>query len=318
MKLIDTLSLIAFFYYDSRMITLRQLRFLTAVAEELNFSRAAERCHVTQPTLSAGLRELEERLGVTLVERTKRSVMMTEIGAEIAARGRALLLGAREIEELAAAQLRPDEGDLRLGAIPTIGPFLIPRALPGLRARFPALRLYLREELTESLLEGVAAGRLDLAVIAQPYDIGSLRSMALFDDGYHLAAPPEAPPQEAGTCETGLALLDGAHLLLLEKGHCLQRHALRAYPAGRLAQDEHFAATSLTTLISMVSEGLGITLLPDLAVAAGVAAHQRVALTPLPDACPRHVVLVWRATSPRAAVFEEIGRILQETRRALR
>jgi len=316
-KLIETLSLIVFFYYISRMITLRQLRFLTAVAEELNFSRAAERCHVTQPTLSAGLRELEERLGVTLVERTKRSVMMTEIGAEIAARGRALLLGAREIEELAAAQLRPDEGDLRLGAIPTIGPFLIPRALPGLRAHFPGLRLYLREELTESLLEGVGSGRLDLALIAQPYDIGSLRSMALFDDGYHLATPPETVCAGAA-CETGLALLGGAHLLLLEKGHCLQRHALRAYPAGRLSQDEHFAATSLTTLISMVSEGLGITLLPDLAVEAGVAAHQRVALTPLPDACPRHVVLVWRATSPRAAVFEQIGRILQETRRALR
>lgn len=290
------------------MITLRQLRFLVAVADTLNFSRAAEACHVTQPTLSTGLRELEERLGVQLVERSRRMVMMTPVGAEIAARGRALLLGAREIEDLAAAHLRPDEGDLRLGAIPTIGPYLLPPALPRLRARFGKLRLFLREELTESLLEGVTSGRLDLAVIALPFEVGALRRMPLFDDGYHLVRP--AGPV-AGEAEGGQGLL------LLEKGHCLQRHALRAYPDGRFARDESFAATSLSTLVAMVGEGLGITLLPDLAVAAGVAAHQPVRLQPLPDACPRHVVLVWRATSPRAAVFEEIGRLLQAAQAAL-
>lgn len=287
------------------MITLRQLRFLVAVADTLNFSRAAEACHVTQPTLSTGLRELEERLGVQLVERSRRMVMMTPVGAEIAARGRALLLGAREIEDLAAAHLRPDEGDLRLGAIPTIGPFLLPPALPRLRARFGKLRLFLREELTESLIEGVAGGRLDLAVIALPFEVGALRTMPLFDDGYHLASP--AAPAAGG----------GQELLLLEKGHCLQRHALRAYPDGRFARDESFAATSLSTLVAMVGEGLGITLLPDLAVAAGVAAHQPVRLQPLPDACPRHVVLAWRATSPRTAVFAEIGRLLQAAHAAL-
>src|SRR6056297_76079 len=165
-------------------ITLRQLRFLVALDDTLNFSRAAERCNVTQPTLSAGLKELEERLGVQLVERTRRSVMMTDIGAGIAARGRALLTGAQEIEELAAAHLRPEEGDLRLGAIPTVGPFLLPRALPTIREALPHLRIYLREELTESLLAGVAEGRLDLALIALPYEIGALESMALFQDGY--------------------------------------------------------------------------------------------------------------------------------------
>ncbi|WP_425053398.1 LysR substrate-binding domain-containing protein [Psychromarinibacter sp. S121] len=283
-------------------ITLRQLRFLLAVSEELNFSRAAEVCGVTQPTLSAGLRELEERLGVTLVERSRRYVIMTDTGAQIAERVRALLIGAMEIEELAAAHLRPYEGDLRLGAIPTVGPFLIPRALPLIRERLPKLRLFLREELTDSLLDAVETGRLDLAVIALPYDIGGLQSMALFDDGYTLAASVQ---------RTKPPTLEGGQLLLLEKGHCLQRHALSAYPERHLVRDETFAATSLTTLVSMVSEGLGITLLPNLAVSSGFVAQYNIALTPLPDACPRHVVLVWRKTSPRAEVFAEIGEVLR-------
>ena len=286
------------------MLTLRQMRFLVALADELNFTRAAERCHVTQSTLSAGVQALEDHLGLRLVERSRRSVMMTETGAEIAARGRAVLLAAQEIEEIAAAQLRPDEGDLRLGSIPTAGPFLLPAALPRIRKAFPNLRLYLREELTESLLDGVTTGRLDLALIALPFDIGGLACKKLFTDGYHLAAP-------RGHC--GALTDEGAQLLLLEKGHCLQRHALSAYPERRLEQDESVAATSLTTLISMVGEGLGITLLPNLAVAAGVAAQHDITLAPLPDALPREVVLVWRKTSPRAAVFEGIGKALMQT-----
>ncbi len=290
------------------MITLRQMRFLVAVADELNFSRAADLCHVTQPTLSAGLRELEERLGVQLVERSKRHVMMTPIGAEIAARGRTLLIGAREIEEIAAAHLRPDEGDLRLGAIPTIGPFLLPRALPEIRREFPRLRLFLREEMTESLIEGVSSGRLDLALIALPFEVGSLAVMALFEDGYHLASPPDP---------AGPVALGEAKLMLLEKGHCLQRHALSAFPERHLEQDESFAATSLATLIAMVSEGLGVTLLPDLAVAAGVAEGAKLRLAPLPGACPRRVVLVWRKTSARAEVYSRIGALLKRVHGAL-
>ncbi|WP_114966630.1 hydrogen peroxide-inducible genes activator [Alkalilacustris brevis] len=290
------------------MLTLRQLRFLVALADELNFTRAAERCHVTQSTLSAGVQALEEQLELRLVERSRRSVMMTEIGAEIAERGRALLLAAQEIEEIAAAQLRPDEGDLRLGSISTAGPFLLPPALPRIREAYPHLRVYLREELTESLLEGVANGRLDLALIALPFDIGGLACMKLFTDGYHLAAP-------RGHC--GTLTDDGEQLLLLEKGHCLQRHALSAFPERRLEQDESFAATSLTTLVSMVSEGLGITLLPNLAVAAGMAAQHDITLAPLPGAHPREVVLVWRKTSPRTAVFEGIGNALIQTHVAM-
>lgn len=291
-------------------ITLRQLGFLVALADTLNFSRAADACFVTQPTLSAGLKELEDRLGVVLAERTKRSVLLTPTGAVIAERARALLLGAREIEALAAAAGAPDAGDLRLGAIPTIGPYLIPRALPEIRRVFPRLRLLLREEMTEPLLAGLHQGRLDLILFALPFEADGLETIELFEDGYHLAAPPGSfgPEPVRG------AQLEGARLMLLERGHCLQRHALSAFPDRDIEQDESFSATSLPTLISMVSEGLGITLLPDLALDAGVLGGQEVAIAPLPDACPRKVVLAWRSTSARADLFRQLGCIFQRTR----
>lgn len=298
------------------MITLRQLRFLTALADELNFSRAAEACFVTQPTLSAGLKELEQILDVQLAERSKRHVILTPIGEEIAERARRLLLDAHDIEDLAAAHKAPEEGDLRLGAIPTLGPFLIPRALPAIRAAYPKLRLYLREEMTESLLDGLATGRLDVVLIAQPFDIGAVEAEPLFDDGYHLASPPgwDKPAKKP----LSGAELEGARLMLLEHGHCLQRHALRAFPDRDIQQDDSFSATSLPTLISMVSEGLGITLLPDLAIDAGVLVGQKVNIVPLTDACPRHVILAWRPTSARKPVFRALAQIFRDTRESLR
>lgn len=293
------------------MVTLRQLRFLTAVAETLNFSRAADLCFVTQPTLSAGIKELEDRLGVQLIERTRRSVMLTPVGTEITARARRLLLDAAEIETLAQTHRNPFEGDLKLGSIPTIGPYLLPRALPAIRRAFPDLRVYLREEMTESLIEGLNAGRLDLILIALPFETGALEILPLFEDGYHLASPAHWPAPQGPD-----ALTQSGQLMLLEKGHCLQRHALEAYPGRIVTAEDSFAATSLTTLIAMVSEGLGVTLLPDLAVTAGVAGTEQVRLTPLPDACPRRVVLAWRPGSARAEVFRKLGALLQRRQRA--
>lgn len=291
------------------MVTLRHLRFLTAVAETLNFSRAADLCFVTQPTLSTGIKELEERLGAQLIERTRRSVRLTPLGEEIARRGRELLLGAEDIETLARVHRNPFEGELRLGAIPTVGPYLIPQALPQIRARFPSLKLYLREEMTEALIEGLDQGRLDLILIALPYDTGALEVAPLFEDGYQLATPPDEP----APWSTGAEALTGTdRLMLLEKGHCLQRHALQAYPKRKLRADESFAATSLATLVAMVSEGLGITLLPNLAIDAGVAGQGVVRLTPLPDACPRQVVLAWRPNAARREVFEKLAELLRE------
>ncbi|TCS59745.1 LysR family hydrogen peroxide-inducible transcriptional activator [Primorskyibacter sedentarius] len=293
------------------MFTLRHLQFLIAVADTSNFSRAAEISFVTQPTLSAGIKELEDRLGVRLIERTRRSVMLTPLGDQIVERARALLLDAKEIEELAHAHQDPEIGDLRLGAIPTIGPYLIPQALPLIRARFPGLRLYLREEMTESLIEGLNKGRLDVILIALPFDTGSLEIRHLFEDGYQLATPPNASqPRQTGHS----ALKDVGQLMLLEKGHCLQRHALQAYPDRPLEQDETFAATSLTTLVAMVSEGLGVTLLPNLAIDAGIVSKAEVSLTPLPDACPRQIVLAWRTNSARKDLFVKLSDVLCQTR----
>ncbi|SMX43590.1 hydrogen peroxide-inducible genes activator [Actibacterium lipolyticum] len=286
------------------MVTLRQLHFLTAVADTLNFSRAAETCFVTQPTLSAGIKDMEERLGVQLVERTRRHVMLTPLGHEIAERGQRMLVEAEEIEALARAHRNPFEGDLKLGAIPTVGPYLLPRALPHIREQLPNLRLFLREELTESLIAGLHDGRLDVILIALPFDTGSLELIELFEDGYQLATPSDRVPEGGAT-----TLIDSSEIMLLEKGHCLQRHALAAYP-GRLETSENrFAATSLTTLIAMVSEGLGITLLPELAIRAGVTRHVDIQLTPLPDACPRRVTLAFRPSSARADLFQKLAKI---------
>lgn len=290
------------------MYTLRHLQFLIAVADTLNFSRAAELTFVTQPTLSAGIKELEDRLGVQLIERTRQSVMLTPLAKQITERARALLVDAKEIEELARAHQNPLESDVRLGAIPTIGPYLIPQALPSIRKELPKLRLYLREEMTEQLIDGLKKGRLDLILIALPFETGTLEIEDLFEDGYQLATPRAAPPP---TATNRAALLDSSQLMLLEKGHCLQRHALQAYPDQELTQDESFAATSLTTLVAMVSEGLGVTLLPNLAVNAGVANAGQIRLTPLTDACPRKVVLAWRPNSAQKPLFEKLAKLLR-------
>ncbi|MFU8864677.1 MAG: LysR substrate-binding domain-containing protein [Rhodobacterales bacterium] len=298
------------------MTTLRQLRFLVTLSDTLNFSRAAEKCHVTQPTLSSGLKELEDQLGVTLAERSKRTVMMTPLGTEIVRRARVVLNDVADIEALAHAHAGTVRGDLRLGAIPTVGPFLVPRALPLLRRAWPDQRLFLREELTESLVAGLAEGRLDLILVALPHPIGAFETELLFEDGYELATPVGHPL--SGRADVSGAALADASLLLLEKGHCLQRHALEAYAELGTPPGDAFAATSLPTLISMVEEGLGITLLPQLAVDAGIARGHAIALTPLPDACPRRVVLAWRATSPHTQRFREIAALLRQARQSLR
>lgn len=254
-------------------------------------------------------------LGVQLAERTKRSVLLTPVGEEVARRAKAVLLATREIEVLASQSRHPHEGDLKLGAIPTIGPFLLPKALPGIRRRFPKLKLYLREEMTEQLIDGLVGGRLDLILMAMPFDIGTLTKRVLFEDGYQLASPPGGPL--AGLKRAAADDLAGTRLMLLEGTNCLQRHAVSAFPDGVLEQDGSFAATSLQTLVSMVSEGLGVTLLPDLAVDAGIAKGQNLTLTPLDGARARQVVLVWRSTSPRQELFEALAGMFAQTRSRL-
>jgi LysR family hydrogen peroxide-inducible transcriptional activator len=195
---------------------------------------------------------------------------------------------------------------LRLGVIPTVGPFLLPRALPGLRAIWPDMQIYLREELTESLLSGLTEGRLDLILIALPHDLPSqVETMLLFEDDYSLATPRAHPLANLSRVEgTDLA---GRRLLLLERGHCLQKHALSSVPGVALEEDTSFSATSLPTLVSMVEEGIGVTLLPNLAIDAGLTAGHDLHLSHLAGAAPRQIVLAWRKSSAQSDIFRTIG-----------
>jgi LysR family hydrogen peroxide-inducible transcriptional activator len=293
---------------QTHLPTLRQLRYLVALDEHRHFGRAAEACFATQSTLSAGLQELEGLLGVTLVERTKRKVLMTPLGGEVAARARALLRGAEDIADLARAHGRPLCGRLRLGVIPTIAPFLLPRVLPALRRAYPDLRLALREDLTARLLERLANGDLDVAVLALPYEAPDMEMEALFTDPFVLACPPGHPL--AARDSIAGADLAGADLLLLEEGHCLRDHALAACSLPASRRGEGLLGTSLGTLVQMVASGMGVTLLPRLAVEAGILAGTDLVTRPVAGGGARLLGLAWRKSSARKEEFRLLGRML--------
>jgi LysR family hydrogen peroxide-inducible transcriptional activator len=298
------------------MTTLRQLRFLVALDETLHFSRAAELCHVTQPTLSTGLKELEEVLGVPVAERSKHSVMMTSLGKELAERGRSILAQVQDLEARAAREKSVGLSKIRLGTIPTVGPFLMPPAMPLLKKALPDTKFYLREELTDPLIEGLLAGRLDLLLIALPHDVPpQIETEVLFSDGYYLATASDHPLGNRNS--VGADDLKERALLLLEKGHCLQRHALSSFSGIALDEDQSFAATSLSTLVAMVEEDLGITLLPKLAVDAGISKGHNLHLGNVKGACPRQVALAWRNSSSSRPVFEKVKACLLAAHAAL-
>lgn len=295
------------------MTTLRQLRFLVALDKTLSFSRASELCHVTQSTLSTGLKDLESRLGVQVAERTKHRVLMTPVGRDLAERARGILAGVQDLEERAQRENAAQATALRLGTIPTVGPFLMPRAMPLLRAALPDTKLYLREELTDPLVEGLMEGRLDLILIALPHTLpAQIETEILFSDGYWLATPTDHPLGNRSTIRSE-DLID-RKLLLLERGHCLQRHALSSFPDITLDEDPSFAATSLSTLVAMVEEEIGITLLPKLAIDAGISKGHELHLGALEGARPRQIALAWRQSSPHAQLFAEIGACLTAAR----
>ncbi len=289
--------------------TLRQLRYLVALDEHRHFGRAAATCFATQSTLSAGLQELEGLLGASLVERTRRRVLLTPLGEAVAARARAVLTGAEEIAELCRAAQEPLTGRLRLGVIPTIAPYLLPRVLPGLRRAHPRLELELREDLTARLLERLAAGGLDVLLLALPYAAPEIETEALFDDAFVLACPPGHPLAAAARLDE--AALAGAELLLLEEGHCLRDHALAACRLAAPAGGHGVMATSLATLVQMVANGLGVTLLPEMAVDSGILAGTGLVTRRLDDGAPRRTIgLAWRPSSPRKAEFRALGAFL--------
>lgn len=282
----------------SSLPTLRQLAYLVELAEHLNFRAAAEAQFVTQSTMSAGIKDLETLLGVQLVERDRRHVRLTAVGEEVVARARDLLAAATDLTEAARSTVRPLSGPLRLGVIPTIAPYLLPRVLPALRRAHKELKLFLREDLTERLLERLRAGNLDIALIALPFDTGDLYVRELFEDEFWFVCGKDALTARKKAVE--IQKIDTSDLLLLEEGHCLRDHAIAACSPRRDAWEQKVEATSLTTMIQMVEGGLGVTLLPGITLEAGILRGTRLAARPFSPPTPsRTLALVTRSTSPR-------------------
>ena len=294
--------------------TLRQLGYLVELAGRLNFRAAAEAQFVTQSTLSAGIKELERLLDVQLVERDRRHVRLTAVGEDVVARGRKLLAAATDLAENARSATRPLSGPLHLGAIPTIAPFLLPGVLPALRRAYAELRLHLREDLTNRLLERLHAGRLDVALIALPFDTGDLYVRELFQDEFAFVAR-EVDPAVRGK-SVALRSIDAGRMVLLEEGHCLSDHIIAACGPRRGRWDSRVEATSLTTLIQMVEGDLGVTLLPGITLQAGILKGTRLIARPIsPDAPSRTLALVARRTSPRCRDADLLAEFLMEHRR---
>ena len=282
--------------------TLKQLQYLIALADHGHFGRAADACFVTQSTLSAGLRELESLIGITLVERTRRVVRFTPLGLKIADKARRVLREAEELSELARAAGKPLSGDLRMGVIPTIAPFLLPRILPRLRTEWPDLKLYLREETTTAACDSLHRGHVDCVLLALPYHCGDVESVDLFEDRLFLAFPESDMPHPPKSIRPDA--IDETRLLLLEDGHCLKDHALAACNRPELRAEAAMLGTSLHTLIQMVDNDLGVTLLPEMAIEAGILSNTHVIARPLDAEHPsRRIALAWRKGSPRDKEF---------------
>jgi LysR family transcriptional regulator, hydrogen peroxide-inducible genes activator len=294
----------------------RQLRYLVVLAETLNFRKAAEQLFVTQSTLSAGIKELENLLGTVLLERDKRSVRLTPIGCHIVDRARQLLAQAEDLVMTARGAQQPLTGLLRLGVIPTVAPFLLPAIMPVVRKDYPNLKLYLREDLTERLLEQVHAGDLDFALIALPYDIGDLIASELFKDEFWFVARQDDPL--ARLREVSVREVEPNRVLLLEEGHCLREHAIEACGANRMARRQGgLEATSLYTLLQMVESGLGVTLLPEMMIKAGVLNGTGLVARPFSSRVPsRTIALTMRRTSPYRRDFDLLAALVIERHRA--
>lgn len=290
--------------------TLKQLQYLVALQRHGHFRKAAEACFVTQSTLSAGLRELESLLGIVLVERTRRVVRFTPLGEKIADKAVRLLREAEELTDMARAQGQPLSGELRMGVIPTIAPFLLPAMLPRLRAAWPSLKLFLREEPSQMACDALHRGHLDCVLLAMPYGCGEVERAVLFDDPLFVAFPAGEAPRAA---RVDPQAIDEDRLLLLEDGHCLKDHALAACNRPELRAEAAMMGTSLHTLVQMVAGGLGLTFVPAMAIEAGILEGTKVEALPLKSGNGfRRIALVWRRSSPREAEFQLLAQTLRQ------
>ncbi len=297
-------------------MNLKDLKYFVTVAELKHFGRAAEACFVSQPTLSMQLKKLEETLGTPLLERQPRTVLLTAAGQAVLPIAQEILRLSEDIRTVAARMQDPGEGELRLGAFPTLAPYLFPHVVPALRERYPRLKLYLVEEKTETLIEQLAAGRLDTALLAEPVEQPHFEHMHLFQEDFLLAAPANHPL--AGQRRIRSEALQSEALLLLTEGHCLRDQALEFCSLSGTREREEFRATSLETLRQMVASGMGITLLPELTVRPPVQNPDGLVLVPFESPAPnRRIALYWRRQSPLAPWLRQLGGHMLQAVRAL-
>jgi LysR family hydrogen peroxide-inducible transcriptional activator len=291
-------------------VNLRELEYLVAVADHHHFGRAAEACNVSQPTLSVQLKKLEQELGIALVERTPRHVMLTAAGERVVERSRVILDEAAAIKALARQATDPEGGTLRLGLFPTLAPYLLPHVVPALHERYPNLELLLIEEKTEVVLDQLRAGRLDVGILALPITGEQLHQQSLFTEDFVLAVPAGHPLAEAGG-PVDPSVLAGEQVLLLEEGHCLRDQALSVCRLTGASERRGFRATSLETLRQMVAAGVGITLLPALAVRPPVPPSDDIVLLRFTDPVPqREVAMLWRSTSVYQDLLPGMGDLI--------
>ena len=292
--------------------SVKQLRYLVALAEHRHFGRAAAACHVSQPAFSTAIKELEAALGVQLVDRTNKSVAVTDSGREVVTQARLCLRELEALVELAGGGREPLSGRLKLGVIPTIAPFLLPRVLPRLRKAFPRLELWLKEDITRRLHEELLAGRLDLILVALPYELKATRVMPLFKDRFRLAC--RRGTRRLDPERYSFNRLDRESVLLLEDGHCLRDHALSACRLRDPEKLNRFSASSLFTLLQMVDADLGITFLPEMAEGSALLKNTRIATYPLAEKSRREIGLAWRRGSARGGEFQTLGRFIRDHR----
>jgi LysR family hydrogen peroxide-inducible transcriptional activator len=291
------------------MISLRQLRYLSALARHRHFGRAAQECAVSQPALSMQIRELEREIGVDLVERRPGEIVLTDTGLDVARRAEHILAATRDLVDFARHRDLLS-GPLRLGIIPTLAPYVLPRVLPRLQSRYPLLRLEVRETQTRMLLDELMSGALDAVMLALPAEDADVDTLALFTDAFLLAVPSSDPLPAQGRVKVGD--VDQRRLILLEEGHCLRDQALAFCATKRRDQPAGLGATSLTTVMQMVANGYGVTLVPEVAIDAEVR-DDRIKLLRFSDPEPgRSIGLAWRRTSPRRLDFEALGAAIRQ------
>jgi LysR family hydrogen peroxide-inducible transcriptional activator len=289
--------------------TVKQLRYFIALDAHEHFGKAAEACFVSQSAFSTAIRELESTLEVQLVDRTNKNVTVTHIGRQIATEARRCVRDIENLVELARSNQAPLSGELRVGVIPTIAPFLLPRVLPSLRQKFQQLRLYLTEDITQRIYERLMHGELDLIIIALPYALRNVEVQALFKDKFYLACREDT--QHTHPTHYIFDDLNPESILLLEDGHCLRDHTLSACHLQDMDKVSRFTASSLLTLVQMVDSDLGISYLPEMVKDSALLAGTQVRIWPLPEESYREVGLAWRRGSAREAEFQQLGKFIQ-------